>query len=671
MIAAITSDMLCGATRVASALSGQRAFHFEMPERPLSFSDVNPRLIALNGSFMGTAFPLEGEVSIGRESANTICLSEASISRRHCLLKSEDSQFTIVDLDSFNGTFVNGIPVKQQNLAHGDQIAIGRILFLFLLYETETVSSEVVQLEDLHLTEGSTVKLSQERARYLHPDLISGLRPSPRVVRDLNALLKISTTINSIRELSELQKRLLELIIEVIPAERGAILLYDEQNDDVTSVCGLDRALGFDTAMSVSRTITQQVMRERLAVLSNDVFDDPAAATPESLITSQVHAVLCVPVLSFGKSLGVVYLDTSHSKSFDEDHLQLLTAIAGIAAIAFSNAQHVQWLEDEKERLQEQIELKHRMIGESSAMKRLYERIARIAPADSTVLIRGESGTGKELAAHAIHSNSPRAQEPFIAINCATLSDTLLESELFGHERGSFTGAIAQKVGKFEVAHRGTMFLDEVGELSPAIQAKLLRVLQEQKFERVGGTRPITVDVRIIAATNRDLEEAIKAKTFRQDLYYRLNVVTLTVPPLRERRDDIPLLGKYFAAEHAKKCKRRLKGISAETAALLQAYPWPGNVREFENAIEHAVVIGTTEIITPEDLPEVIYETGEVEAMQTTRYHEAVKEAKKRVVLIALEEAKWNYTEAAHLLGIHPNNLHRLIRNLHLKSASK
>ena len=628
---------------------------------------MNPRLIALNGSKMGTATPIDAELSIGRESTNSICLTEASISRRHCVIKRVEGIFKIADLDSFNGTFVNGIPVKEQTLSHGDQIAVGRVLFLFLVYETGTDSEGAVQLDDLQLTEGSTVKLSQDHAHYLHPELVSGLRPTPRVVRDLNALLKISTTINSLRDLTDLQKRLLELIMEVIPAERGAILMYSEESDEFNAVCGRHRVTGFDSAMSVSKTITQQVLRERVALLSNDVFEDQSTVTAESLIASQVRAVLCVPVLSFENRLGVIYLDTSQAKAFDEEHLQVLTGIAGIAAVAFANARHVQWLEDQNERLQQEIKIENRMVGESLPMKRLHERIAKIAPSDSTVLIRGESGTGKELAAHAIHSNSSRSQQPFIAINCATLSDTLLESELFGHERGAFTGAIAQKIGKFEIADRGSLFLDEVGELSPAIQAKLLRVIQEHKFERVGGTKPITIDVRIIAATNRNLEEAIKAKTFRQDLYYRFNVVALTIPTLRERPDDIPLLANYFTAEYAKKCKRRLRGISPEARALLQTYDWPGNVRELENAIEHAVVLGSTEMIRPEDLPEAVYEADDGGTIETARYHEAIKEAKKRVILNALEEAKWNYTEAARLLGIHPNNLHRLIRNLNLK----
>ena len=304
-------------------------------------------------------------------------------------------------------------------------------------------------------------------------------------------------------------------------------------------------------------------------------------------------------------------------------------------------------------------------------MRAVYQFIARVAPADSTVLIRGESGTGKELVARAIHTNSLRSGKPFVAINCAALTESLLESELFGHERGAFTGAIAQKKGKLEMADGGTVFLDELGEMAPPLQTKLLRVLQEREFERVGGNRPIKVNIRLIAATNRDLEKSIQAGTFRQDLYYRLNVLTVTMPPLRERREDIPLLAGYFAMRCAKKSAHSVKGISLEARQCLINYDWPGNVRELDNAIERAVVLGTTELIMPEDLPEALLEKQSVSGAEITEYHRVVMETKRQLVRSALERADGNYTEAAQFLGVHPNNLHRLIRNLDLKVPPK
>jgi Nif-specific regulatory protein len=303
-------------------------------------------------------------------------------------------------------------------------------------------------------------------------------------------------------------------------------------------------------------------------------------------------------------------------------------------------------------------------------MKSVYQMISKVAPSDSTVLILGESGTGKELAARAIHRSSPRADKPFIAINCAGLSETLIESDLFGHEKGAFSGAVAQKKGRFEIADGGTVFLDELGELPLPLQAKLLRVLQTREFERVGGTRSIKVDIRLIAATNRDLEAAIKNGGFRSDLYYRLNVVSLTMPALSDRRDDILLLAHYFAVKYGQKCKRQLKGLTPAAKALLVGYDWPGNVRELENAIERAVVLGSTGMIQPEDLPEALHENAVGVGVQPTNFHAAAREAKKQIILNALEQTGGNYTHAAKLLAIHPNNLHRLLRNLGLKPTT-
>ncbi|HXQ72314.1 MAG TPA: sigma 54-interacting transcriptional regulator, partial [Pyrinomonadaceae bacterium] len=381
----------------------------------------------------------------------------------------------------------------------------------------------------------------------------------------------------------------------------------------------------------------------------------------------RVCSLLCVPLVIRERVAGLIYLDTTNPAiALDEGHLQLLTAVGSMAAVAFENVQHLQWLEGENQRLHGEINLEHNMIGESPRMGEVFRFIEKIAPRETTVLIRGESGTGKELVAHAIHTNSDRAAKPFVAINCAVLSETLLESELFGYEKGAFTGAVAQKRGRLEIADGGTLFLDEVGELTPATQAKLLRVLQERQFERLGGTRTISVDVRVIAATNRNLEEAIKDGTFRQDLYYRLNVISLMLPPLRERREDIPLLAYYFVAKYSKKCKRLVSGISPETRSCLLAYGWPGNVRELENTIERAVVLGNSEVIVPDDLPESLLAIGAAQ-QRLSNYHEAINEMKKKYILQAIEQANGNYTAAAKLLGIHSTNLHRLIRNLGLR----
>jgi transcriptional regulator with GAF, ATPase, and Fis domain len=633
---------------------------------------MNPQIIAISGPVQGTIFLLtEDDVFIGRDLSNNVCVNDRSVSRHHCKItrtnesNSNEPQFNLIDLESHNGTFVNGVPVSEHCLVDGDHFSIGDVGFIFLIHNPDPVKSRV-RLSDDNLVTRSFVKLSRENALYLHPDQVSKELPgNARVARDLNTLLKIATTINSVLDLDQLQHQLLVLLLDAFPAQREAILILTGE-ESFGKTYGWNRLSGLDNTITVSRTITTQVLRDNIAVLSNDVFENENTSGIPSLVASHVCSLLCVPLVVFDQTIGVIYLDTSNpAERFDEGHLQLLTAIAGISAVAIDNALHVGSLQDENKRLHGEIQLQHRMVGDSQPMRDVYAFLAKVAPTESTVLIRGESGTGKELAAHAIHLNSPRAEKPFVGINCATLSETLLESELFGHEKGAFTGAVTQKRGKLEVAEGGTVFLDEVAELTPAIQAKLLRVLQEREFERVGGTHAIKARVRITAATNKDLSEAIKLGTFRQDLYYRLNVVSLVMPALRQRREDIPLLANYFLSKFSQQCKRKLDGFSVEARQILRSYDWPGNVRELENAIERAVVLGSTNIVQPEDLPEDILQSNDNPL--PTNFHEGVKEAKRRLIVNALEQTQGNYTAAANLLGIHPNNLHRLIRTLNVK----
>jgi transcriptional regulator with GAF, ATPase, and Fis domain len=309
------------------------------------------------------------------------------------------------------------------------------------------------------------------------------------------------------------------------------------------------------------------------------------------------------------------------------------------------------------------------LVGDGPAMRRIYEFLDRVGPCDSTVLIQGESGTGKELAARALHRKSRRSNKPFVAINCAAIPEGLLESELFGHERGAFTGAIGQKKGRLESANGGVVFLDEVGELAPPLQVKLLRVLQEREFERVGGIAPIPLNVRLIAATNKDLAKAVKAGVFREDLYYRLNVVSLTLPALRERREDIPILAHYFVQKFAALDRTAIKEISSGAMEYLSGYDWPGNVRELENAIERALVLSRSDAIEPGDLPECVLAQPALINSKHSKFHSAVQTLKKNLILQAMHESQGNYTHAAKNLGLHANYLHRLIRNLGLRSS--
>lgn len=636
---------------------------------------MNPRVLGIAGPFQGTTFYLsDGRVSIGRDSANDLSNPDHLLSRRHCLLAIQGENFILRDLGSKNGTLVNGVPITEQILHDGDHITIGESVLLFQLDPDEApIAKSPVEFSETSEIDLRLFIRPEETLDLQLDKLIANFPPSARMAQQLNALLKIATGIGHIRDQESLQWQLLGLVFDVVPAERGAVLLFDEkEKDEFSSVVGWDRVRGPAHPVIVSRTVVQRVRTDGAGVLVTDVAGDASFAQIKTLAKLQVSSVLCVPLRDSKTVTGVIYLDTKNPKvNFDESHLQLMTAVGGIVSLALENVRNWRHLQHENEELRAQVGLEHNMLGTSPRMREVFEFIRRVAPTDSTVLIEGESGTGKELVANAIHRNSARAGCPFVAINCAAITETLLESELFGHEKGAFTGASSQKKGKIEIAEGGTLFLDEVSELAPGLQAKLLRVLQEREFERVGGLRPLKLDVRLIAATNKKLSEAVEKGAFRKDLYYRLNVVTIATPPLRERREDIPLLAEHFVAKVSRKCKTKIKKLSDETLECLISYDWPGNVRELENAIERAVVMGSEDALVPDDLPEAVLDAGSPGSAATATYHGSIRERKKQLILQELQKANGNYIEAARALGIHPNSLLRLIRNLDLKSAVK
>jgi Nif-specific regulatory protein len=636
----------------------------------IEVNGIMAKLVAIEGPTRGAVFALDKpETSIGRSSANDVAIADVSLSRRHSSIRLEHGAYTLRDLQSNNGTFVNDIPITERALTHGDRITIGDSALLFLATEDEETQS----LIDSSISVGQTIQMSREEAFYVRPEKFAETgAPTARLVRDLHALLKIGRSITNARSVEALARQLLELVLEAVTAERGAILFAEEGAGHTSTVYGSDRRSGADAQVHMSSTVVDRVLKEGLAISSNDMHFTANLGSAESLRASGVKSLLAVPILRGDRVLGVIYLDSSQAEGgFDKGHLQLVTAISGVAALALENVRNLESLAEENLRLQTELGLEHNMVGESPALRETVRLIGRAAPTDATVLILGESGTGKELAARAIHQNSARAQRPFLAVNCAVLTETLIESELFGYEKGAFTGAFNQKKGKFELADGGTLFLDEIGELAPMMQAKLLRVLQEHEFERVGGARPIKVDVRLIAATNRHLATAVKNNLFRQDLFYRLNVVSVTMPPLRERREDIPLLAGYFIQKFNRKgSTRRVRGISPKAQVLLENYPWPGNIRELGNVIERAVVLGSGDLIVPEDLPEELLEVP-AGVIPLDEYHAGVNEARRQIVVRALEKTKGNMTQAAHLLGIQPTYLHRLVRNLGLKARPK
>jgi Nif-specific regulatory protein len=619
---------------------------------------INPRLVAVDGQWKGTLFPLEDpEVQLGRDAANQILLTDPSVSRAHCVLEATPSGYTLRDLDSRNGTFVNGIPVRLHELVNGDRLEVGRSCFIYLTQDEGTLGGEESCSRPSMITR---MVLPVHSAAEVRPVAVAG--------NDLEVLMRISTAIHSMKALysardagarETLARHILELIFESVPAERGAVVLRNESADFPNQIWGWSTTKG-RVLLPIDTQIIHQVVTEGVAILSNNV-DDP-----------EIRCIIAVPLSIPGRVLGMIYLDSTVPDSrFDEERLQFLTALAGIAAVAVENARYVELLIGENNRLREEISLQHSMVGESPAVQRVYQFISRVAKTDSSVLITGESGTGKELVARAIHESSERSAQPFVAINCAALTETLLESEFFGHEKGAFTGAMALKKGKLEMADGGTVFLDEIGEMAPALQAKLLRVIQEHAFERVGGTRLIPTNIRIIAATNRDLQDSIRTGTFRLDLFYRLNVVAIHLPPLRERRQDIPLLTQYFVSRICKNLKRHLMTIESETMAYLTQYEWPGNIRELENAIERAVVLGSSDTVRPEDLPSAILETEPPAGVEAGKFQSTVQDSKRQAILNAIEQSSGNITAAARLLDLHPNYLHRLIRNMNLRPLIK
>lgn len=579
---------------------------------------MSAELIIVNGPSAGTRYTLgTGEVSVGRAPNSKIVLSEPEVGWRHCQIRLQGGRFIISDLRTGLGTYVNGMRSAERWLEDRDQIGVGRTILMFRSGEAsareETVAPINADTKPVLLAACSLVFLFRALAA-------SGGESHDHL----------------------LQNQICRLVSDLIPSQEGLLLLGSNCNE----------LLAYYRAQE--HHYEAQFEPALVRICDEGAFGDPQTG------------VIGVPLYLAGVLGGALAFHVSGREIQRlSAHLETLTAVASLASIGFEANHEVETLKAENALLQEQIATNTGIVGTSSTIRRLLELVERVAPRDTTVLITGESGTGKELIARALHSHSPRHDRPFIAVNCAALSDALFESELFGHEKGAFTGAISLKKGRFELAQGGTIFLDEVGELAPGLQAKLLRVLQQREFERVGGTQPHPLDIRVVAATNRDLSDDVREGRFREDLYHRLNVVTLDSPPLRERKDDIPLLARYFLQRSSDRCKRHVQGISPEAEEMLLQYAWPGNVRELENAMERAVVLGVSEMVLPEDLPEALVEASPRDT--NAKYHHSVGQAKREAILDAYVQGNGDYKQAARILGLHPNYLLRLVRNLSLR----
>ncbi len=486
-----------------------------------------------------------------------------------------------------------------------------------------------------------------------------------RKVKELSLLFEISQVLDRSLDLRGEFLPILEAMARHMGMMRGTVCLLNRETGEILieAAYGLSNSQRRRGRYQVGEGVTGKVVETGEPAIVPRISDEPLfrdrTGARRDLERKDV-SFLCVPIKLGTQVIGTLSADRLFAEgvSFEED-VRLLSIIASMIAQAVRLRQQAQEEQErlltETERLQEELKERFRpanIIGRSKAMQVVYDLVAQVAKTDTTVLLRGESGVGKELVAHAIHYNSPRAERPFIKVNCAALPETIIESELFGHEKGAFTGAVAQRKGRFELASGGTIFLDEIGDLTPATQIRLLRVLQEKEFERVGGTETIRTDARVITATNRDLESMIERGEFRQDLYYRLNVFPIHVPPLRERKTDIMLLADHFVDKYSTSHDKHIRRISTPAIDMLMAYHWPGNVRELENCIERAVLLSDDDVIHGHHLPPTLQTAEASDTVPPNDLQAVLANVEREMVLDALKSARGNMAKAARALGI-------------------
>ncbi len=496
-------------------------------------------------------------------------------------------------------------------------------------------------------------------------------RLSSKENSQLERLREISSWVSSVLDLDQLLELIIEKATRMMRAKASSLLLLDKKTGKLYFKVATGEK-GHEVRkyeINLGQGIAGYVAQKGQPLLIPDVTNDPRWYKKISESTGfETKSIACVPMMVNGDIIGVVeIIDKEDGSSIQPDDMKLLTVFAELASLAISNAQKIDQVRRENKNLREELEQQYQIVGESQALAKVISDAFKVANSKTSTMILGESGTGKELLARLIHRAGPRKQKPMVVINCAALPDTLLEAELFGHERGAFTGAVARKIGKFELADGGTIFLDEIGEMSPGMQAKLLRVLQEGVFYRVGGNVPISVDVRVISATNRDIAKEVEEGRFREDLYYRLNVVQIRMPSLRERKEDIPLLANHFLEIF--KLEKGLPDLRISKKAMEKMinYEWPGNIRELRNAMERAVVMGDGREILPEDLPIFSPKKNSNSITVGLTLKEAINRFKKEFIIETLRHTRGNRTQAAKIMDIQRTYLSRMISkyNIH------
>ncbi|GAO05145.1 sigma 54-interacting transcriptional regulator [Anaeromyxobacter sp. PSR-1] len=478
----------------------------------------------------------------------------------------------------------------------------------------------------------------------------------------LETLVRFSERLLGATDLNRLLDELMDALLEVTHADKGFLILLEDGEMSVRAARNVARETIEGAVERVSDSIIRRVVETRRALVVADALHDSEWSGSTSVVNLKLCSVMCAPLMQKGEVFGVIYLGNDNVVSlFDERALELLAPFAAQASLLVQNAMLLDSLRRENLSLKEAVASRQYgdLIGAGASMREVYRRIDKVAGTDISVLVSGETGTGKEVVAREIHRRSTRASGPFVAVNCGAIPEALLESELFGHVKGAFTGAVATRMGKFQAAHGGTLFLDEIGDMPLALQVKILRALQDRAVTKVGDNRPEAVDLRVVAATNRVLEEEIRKGTFREDLYYRLNVVAIHLPPLRDRGEDVVVIGKYFLQKYAKEFAARVRGFTPGALVAMRKYAWPGNIRELENRVKKAVVLADRALVSAEDLdlrPEILE--------PILPLAQAKEEFQKRYINEVLERNAGNRTKTAKDLGVDPRTVFRHLEKL-------
>ena len=639
-----------------------------------------------------------GQVTtVGRAPTNRVVIPDDICSRNHCEVFQTNEDWILRDLGSRNGTLIDGTRVTSDwKLSDGEQVQIGEFFLTFTFEISKPPEGGVAGLEDGAETSDGMATLDSSSPEILHRRNRTRFHPGAdeaigrdRTSQELASLYRLALEMGSAGDSHSLTDSVLQGLFENVKVDIGAILLLGEnkkpRSDQLSITAYRTREDLEDKAYEkVSSSLSGLVLTNQEAILARDIKEDARLLETGSLEQLQARSVICAPIRTRDAIHGLVHLYTTKgNRILGVEDLEYTLAVADQFALALENLQQREELKDglarargEADVLRSQLGIESELVGTSPAMMSLKESITRIAPTDATVLVRGESGVGKELVSRAIHFGSDRRNGPFVCMNCAALSETLLESELFGHEKGSFTGAAGRKLGKFEQANRGTLFLDEVGEMSLAIQAKFLRVLEGHAFERVGGGTPIEVDVRVVAATNRDLEKAIEEKKFRQDLFYRLFVVEVAVPSLRDHATDIPVLADHFLRRFRERTGRKITDFSAPAMEMLVDYEWPGNVRELHNTIDRALILARGEQVEVGDIqlstltPTAALGGGGSD-LKINHRDITLDRLEREHILSTLERTNWNKSMAAQILGIERSTLDRKLKRYNVSRPPK